>query len=253
MVKRSFEIVFENNHFIVVNKAAGVLSIPDREGKEKSLKSLLQGMYTEIFTVHRLDRQTSGLIVFAKNEETHKHLSKEFEERSVEKFYLGVVNGTLSEKKGMLDLPLMQHPSKNGMMVVNKKGKEAITHFEVLEEFGKFSFVKFRIQTGRTHQIRVHMQYAGNPLVCDELYGDSKPILLSSIKKKFYLSKSDEEERPLFHRLGLHSSILSFKDIEDVYHSFEAPLPKDMKAFLQQLRKVLTPTPLVTKWKGAGG
>ena len=243
MHKSSFEIIFENDSFVVINKAAGLLSIPDREGIEISLKKILQGKYGEIFTVHRLDRGTSGVMVFAKNEEAHQHLSKAFEERAVEKIYIGIINGTLAEKKGTIDVPVMQHPSNNGSMVVNKKGKPSTTEYEELEDLGKFSLVQFRIHTGRTHQIRIHMKYIGNPIACDELYGDSKPVFLSSFKRKFNLSKSEDEERPILSRLGLHSWKLGFNDMSGKFHSFEAPLPKDMKALLQQLRKVKTQKP----------
>src|SRR5271157_4646957 len=103
------DILFENEDFIALNKAAGTLSIPDREGKEPSLKSWLREKYGNIFTVHRLDRDTSGVIVFAKHEEAHKYFSKIFEERSVEKIYQGIVQGTPPEQKGSIDLPIMEH------------------------------------------------------------------------------------------------------------------------------------------------
>ncbi|HSB94081.1 MAG TPA: pseudouridine synthase, partial [Flavitalea sp.] len=119
----SFDIIFENDHFIVINKPAGLLSIPDREGKEVSLKRMLQDRYGEIFTIHRLDRDTSGVIVFAKDEATHKSLSQAFEERTVEKYYVGIVNGKLPESEASIILPIMEHPGKRGVMVVNQKGK----------------------------------------------------------------------------------------------------------------------------------
>jgi 23S rRNA pseudouridine1911/1915/1917 synthase len=234
------DILFENEDFIALNKPAGLLSIPDREGKDPSLKSWLKDKYGSIFTVHRLDRDTSGVIIFAKNETTHKYLSKIFEERAVEKIYQGIARGTLPEKKGSIDLPIMEHPAKPGTMVINKKGKASLTDYEVLEELGLYSLVQFQIHTGRTHQIRVHMQALGNPIVCDELYGDARPILISSFKRHFKLSKTEEQERPILARLGLHSQLLHFKDEKGEYHTLEAPMPKDMKALLQQLRK----------WKG---
>jgi 23S rRNA pseudouridine1911/1915/1917 synthase len=217
------EIIFENEYFVAINKPAGTLSIPDREGKEPSLKTILRAKYGNIFTVHRLDRHTSGVIVFAKDEETHKFLSKSFEERSVEKFYAGIVQGTPAEAKGSIDLPIMEHPAKPGTMTVNKHGKA--------------SLVQFRLHTGRTHQIRVHMQALGHPLACDELYGDGRPVLLSSFKRHFKLSKADEQERPILSRLALHSQLLHFQDAQGEYHTLEAPLPKDMRALLQQLKK----------------
>src|ERR1700704_344944 len=115
-------IVFENDDLIVLNKPAGLLSIPDREGKEISLKKMLQDKYGNIFTVHRLDRGTSGLIVFAKNEGTHKHHSKQFEEHQTEKIYSGLVIGSMPDKKGSIDSPVMENPSKRGVMIVHKKG-----------------------------------------------------------------------------------------------------------------------------------
>jgi 23S rRNA pseudouridine1911/1915/1917 synthase len=231
------DILFENDDFVAVNKPAGVLSIPDREGKDPSLKGMLKEKYGAIFTVHRLDRETSGVIVFAKNETSHKYLSKIFEERAVEKLYQGLVLGTLPEAKGSIDEPIMEHPAKLGTMVINKKGKASLTDYEVLEVLGGYSFVQFQIHTGRTHQIRVHMQSIGHPIACDNVYGDGRPILLSSIKRNFKLSKYEEEERPLLARMALHSHILHFQDEQGVFHTLDAPLPKDMRALLQQLRK----------------
>jgi 23S rRNA pseudouridine1911/1915/1917 synthase len=237
VIKVSPEIIFENDQFIVVNKPPGLLSIPDREGKEISLKQLLQQKYGQIYTVHRLDRETSGIIVFAKDADMHKFLSQAFEERSVEKYYLGIVNGLLPEKAKTIDAPIMEHAVKRGLMIVHKKGKPAVTDYEVLEEFGKFSLLQFRIHTGRTHQIRVHMQYVGHPLVCDELYGDGLPVRVSSFKRNFKLSKYEEEEKPILSRVGLHAARLVFTDMAGKQYELEAPLPKDMRALLQQLKK----------------
>lgn len=232
-----FEIIFENEHFIAINKPSGLLSIPDRFGKDPSLKSLLQAQYGKIFTVHRIDRDTSGLIVFAKDEATHKELSQKFEGRDVEKYYLGLVNGTMMSREGIIDVPIMEAPGKTTLMVTNKKGKPSITNYKVLEEFGLYSLVQFQILTGRTHQIRVHAKYIGNPIVCDELYGDGKPVLLSSIKRKFKLSKNELEERPLLNRLALHSWKLKFTDADGAEHELEAPLSKDLRAVVTQLNK----------------
>jgi 23S rRNA pseudouridine1911/1915/1917 synthase len=233
----ALDILIDNDQFVVVNKPAGLLSIPDRMGKDISLKALLQQKYGEIFTVHRLDKETSGVIIFAKTEETHKHLSVAFEERQVEKYYLGIVQGIVPEKKKTIDAPIMQHPAQKGDMIIHKKGKPAVTDYEVLEELGKYSLLQFQIHTGRTHQIRVHMQSIGHPIVCDELYGDPTPILVSSFKPRYNLSKKEEEERPILARLGLHAARLVFTDAVGNRYNLEAPLPKDMRALLQQLRK----------------
>jgi 23S rRNA pseudouridine955/2504/2580 synthase/23S rRNA pseudouridine1911/1915/1917 synthase len=231
------DIVFQNSHFIAINKPAGLLSIPDRFGKDQSVKSILQDQLGKIFTIHRLDKETSGLIIFAKDEQTHKDLSQKFEGREVEKHYVGLVQGTLMNREGKIDVPIMEHPGKTTLMMANKKGKPSLTEFKVLEEFGLFSWLQFQIHTGRTHQIRVHSKYIGNPIVCDDLYGDGQPVLLSSIKRKFKLSKDEFEERPLLNRLALHSWQLKFTDADGTRHELEAPLSKDLKALLQQLRK----------------
>jgi RluA family pseudouridine synthase len=236
-MKISDLLIFENNDFIVLNKPPGLLSIPDREGKEISLKKLLQEKYSEIFTIHRLDKGTSGLISFAKNETAHKYLSQQLENRQTEKIYQGLVNGSPVDKKGTIDSPIMQHPVKKGLMVINRKGKESLTDYEVLEDFGIYSWVQFQIYTGRTHQIRVHMKDIGHPVVCDELYGDGNPVLLSSIKHNFKLSKKEEEERPILNRLALHAYHLKFIGPGNKEYQFEIPVPKDLKATLQQLSK----------------
>lgn len=237
MKKQLLPIVFENDDFVVVDKPAGLLSIPDREGDEVSLKKLLREKYGEIYTVHRLDKDTSGLILFARNEATHKYFSQAFEERAVEKYYEGIVKGTLAEKQKTINAPIAQNTVKKTLMIIHKRGKESITDYKVIEELGKFSLVSFQIHTGRTHQIRVHMQYVGHPIVCDQLYGDGEPIFLSSIKKNYNLSKNELDERPLLNRLGLHARRLKFKAENGETFDFEAPLPKDMSALLQQLRK----------------
>jgi 23S rRNA pseudouridine1911/1915/1917 synthase len=232
-----FDIIFENEEFIAINKSAGLLSIPDRTQSAPSLKDILKEKYGQIFTVHRLDRDTSGLIVFAKNEASHLFLSQAFESRQVEKIYLGVIAGELMNKKGTLDGAIMEHPTRKGYMTIHQKGKPSATDFEEIESFGLFSLLQFQIHTGRTHQIRVHMQQAGHPIVCDELYGNGQPVFISSIKRKYKLSKDQEEERPILQRLGLHASRIHFSDAQMTPYTFEAPLPKDMKALLQQLRK----------------
>ena len=235
---KGFSNIFENEDFVAINKEPGMLPIPDRhDDTQISFYKIFHQNYGKIFIVHRLDRDTSGLILFAKNEETHKYLSQLFEKRNIEKKYLGIVRGRMTEKKGTINEPIGEHTTKKGVMTITKKGKPSITNYEALEDYGIYSLVQFEIQSGRTHQIRVHTKSLGHPIICDEVYGDGKPILLSSFKKKYKLSQNDLEEKPIISRLALHSHSLYFKDIHQKEFSLEAPLPKDMKALLQQLKK----------------
>ena len=187
--------------------------------------------------MHRLDKDTSGLVIFAKNETAHKFLSKIFEDRKVEKYYLGIVIGDPENKTGLIDAPISEHPLHKGLMVVHRNGKPSQTGYEVLESNKNFSLVSFQLHTGRTHQIRVHAKHIGHPLACDPLYGDGKPVMLSAIKKKFKLSKHDETERPMISRLALHSYKLSFEDMHGMPMNLEAEMPKEFRALMQQLKK----------------
>ena len=235
---KGLSVIFENEDFVAIDKPAGMLTIPDRHDETQfSLYKILSDKYGKIFIVHRLDRDTSGLVLFAKNETMHKYLSQLFEKRNIEKNYFGIVNGSLPAKEGVIDEAIAEHPAHKGVMTVSKKGKPSLTAYKVLEDFGIYSLVHFNIQSGRTHQIRVHMKFAGHPIACDATYGDAKPILLSSFKKKYRIGKYDEEERPLINRLALHSYQLNFKDANENSFCLEAPLPKDMNAVLQQLKK----------------
>jgi 23S rRNA pseudouridine1911/1915/1917 synthase len=236
--KIKWEIIQESEHWLAVNKTAGLLSVPDREQSEPSLKDLLQERYGKIWTVHRLDKPTSGILLYALTESSHQWLSRQFEERKVEKIYYGLVSGTPVHSSGMIDMPIMEHPAKPSTYITHAKGKPSQTSYEIINSFGAYSWLKFQLHTGRTHQIRVHMQYLGHPLVADELYSNGNPLLLSSIKrKKFKLSLQDEEEKPLLNRLALHAASLTFTDYEGKAYKLEAPVPKDLTATLKQLEK----------------
>lgn len=241
--KLADHIIFQNEDFVAVNKPSGLLTIPDRKGKEVSLKVLLKEAFGEVFTVHRLDKDTGGLVVFALNERLHKHLSQQFESRETEKIYHGLVLGKPAQTEGVINEPIAEHPVKKGVMTVWRKGKDSVTEYQVLESYRLYSWMRFRILTGRTHQIRVHTKHIGHPVACDALYGDGKPVLLSQIKARFKLSQTAEEERPLLNRLALHASQLTFTDGNGKRLSLEAPLPKDLRATLNQLNKTFKSKP----------
>ena len=135
-MKNRPEIVAETAHWIALNKPSGLLSIPDREQSEPSLKDLLQEQYGKVWIVHRLDKFTSGLIVFAKDEVTHKHLSRQFEEREVEKYYLGLVHGQPVHETGSIDAPIMEHPVIMATYITHQKGNPSVTEYQVLKQEG---------------------------------------------------------------------------------------------------------------------
>lgn len=237
MATHRYHIIYESPDFIAVDKPAGLLTIPDREQTSTSLKELLQAKYGMILTVHRLDRDTSGLVIFARNEEWHKYLCRLFEDRSIRKTYLGIVVGMPSESSGDIEAPIMEDPLHPGRMIIHRNGKPSHTSFEVLESFKPYSLVRFNLHTGRTHQIRLHARHIGYPLACDPLYGDGKPVLISSFKKKFNLSKSEEQERPMINRLALHAYQLSLPLPSGTMLELEAAIPKEFRALMQQLAK----------------
>jgi len=234
------ERLYEDEDLIIVNKPARVLSIQDRfDANLPSIRTMLQAELGQpIFVVHRIDRETSGVIVFAKNETSHRYLSGLFERHEVGKFYAGLVLGTPSPESGRIEAPIAEHPVIKGKMIATKNGKASVTDYKVVESWPLYALMQWQIHTGRTHQIRVHMQSIGHPVVCDELYGDGQPFLLSSIKRKYNLSKGQEAERPLLSRLALHAYRLNFAGPNGKEISAEAPLPKDIAACISQLRKL---------------
>jgi 23S rRNA pseudouridine1911/1915/1917 synthase len=232
-----FHIIHENERFLVVDKSSGLLTIPDRMQTAKSLKEMLQEKYGSIYTVHRLDRDTSGLVIFARNEKTHQYLCSLFENREIEKYYVGVVIGKPGASEGTIDAPMAEHPTLKGTMTVHRNGKAAITSYQVLEAYKPFSLVSFQLHTGRTHQIRVHAKHMGHPLAVDELYGDGKPVLLSSIKSGYKLSKQEDEERPFINRLALHAHKVVFVDETSEKITLESAIPKPFLALMKQMSK----------------
>jgi RluA family pseudouridine synthase len=238
-MKHRPEILYQDDYQMIVNKPAGLLSVPDRyDSTIPNLMQLLRDRYGDIIKVHRLDRDTSGLICYARTPDAHRHLSLQFEKRETEKTYLALVNGTPAATEGTIDKPIAAHPSRAGKMMVSNKGKQAVTHYRVLETFQRFSWVEVKIDTGRTHQIRVHFQHLGHPLAVDEMYGLRSAFFLSEIKGKHYRLSKEKEERPLLSRLSLHAHHLAFVPYgEAEKRSFEAPLPKDLAVSTKQLRK----------------
>ncbi len=225
--------------FLIVAKPPRFLAIPDRyEVTKPNVQAWLQRQYDEVFTVHRIDKETSGIMVFARNEEAHRDLSQQFQNREVTKIYTALCDGTFQNETGIIDAPLLNNLASSGKVVVNRSGKPSVTHYRVVEQFRDYALVEFDLKTGRTHQIRAHALHIGHPLMTDKIYGKREEFMLSSVKKKKYSAGKNQEERPLLSRSALHASHLTFKHPQTGEAvSFTAELPKDLRATVNQLRK----------------
>ena len=239
-MKTKIDILHEDEALIIVNKPPNLLTIPDRFDPAKpNLYHWLLGEYGDkVFVVHRIDQETSGAICFARTEEAHRHLSQQFEKRTVEKIYLTLVEGHPDPPEGEIDKPIGAHPARSGMMTVTRNGKPALTLYRTIETFKAFSLLEADIKTGRTHQIRVHFKFIGHPLMIDALYGKRDAFYLSEIKGRSYNLNKHKEERPLMSRTTLHAGKLTLEHpFSGERVAFEAPLHKDFNAVLNQLRK----------------
>ncbi len=180
-------VVYEDECFLIINKDKGVCVHPSLGNEDGTLVNAVlyrcKGELSEINgvlrpgIVHRIDKNTSGLIVIAKDNDTHMHLAKQFEKHTITREYHAVVHGRIKEGDGFVEAPIGRHPVHRKKMAVNEKnGKYAYTSYEVLDEFNGFSLVKCKLKTGRTHQIRVHMAHIGHPVAGDDIYGPKKYI-----------------------------------------------------------------------------
>jgi 23S rRNA pseudouridine955/2504/2580 synthase len=183
---------------------------------------------------HRLDKETSGVLIFAKHPEAYRHISMQFEHRQVTKIYHAVSAGIHDFRGVLVNLPIL--PLKVGVVKIDRQaGKEAETVFNTLEIYKAHTLIECIPFTGRMHQIRIHLQCLKAPIVMDALYG-GPPVYLSEIKRKFKLAK-DAEEQPLIARVALHARALNFALMSGERQMVEAPYPKDMEALIRQLEK----------------
>ncbi len=238
------EVVYEDEDLIVVNKAAGMTVHPAPGAPDKTLVNALLyhcrdlsgiGGYLRPGIVHRIDKDTSGLLVAAKNDVAHRGLSEQFAEHSIERTYMAAVRGVPSPAKGTIDADIGRSPyDRKKMAVVQKGGKHAVTHYELVEAFGgQAALVKCNLETGRTHQIRVHMSRIGHSLIGDPLYGKGK--ILPAVHGDSEIVAAVNQ----FGRQALHAKSLGFVHPRTQQPmSFDSELPTDFKQLLQNLRRL---------------
>jgi len=179
-------IVYEDEHLLVVNKPKGMVVHPAAGNYSGTLVNALMFHCKDSLSgingvmrpgiVHRIDKNTSGLLIVAKNDMAHTHLAQQIKEHSFTREYEAVVYGGFKNESGTVDAPIARHPKERKKMAVCEGGRNAVTHYTVLEEMGGFTHLRLRLETGRTHQIRVHMAYIGHPVAGDEVYGPKKVI-----------------------------------------------------------------------------
>ncbi len=235
MKHRRFQdlILLEDENLIAINKPSAIASLHDRFGTEPSIQSMAQDYFEDAQLCHRLDKETSGVLLIAKNPDTYRSMSISFEKREVDKTYWAITDGRHYFKQLTVDIPLAV--SSKGRAKVDKQGgKIAETVFTVMETFRHFSLVECKPITGRLHQIRIHLATQNAPISGDTTYGGELPYL-KSIKKNYQLSR-DGEIRPMIQRAALHAKSIQFS-LHDKDYFIDADLPKDMAVFLKLLRK----------------
>ncbi|BDD10727.1 RNA pseudouridine synthase [Fulvitalea axinellae] len=226
-------IIFENDNYVVVNKPPRFSTLDDRH-EDTSVLSLAKAHDEELQACHRLDKDTSGALVFAKNPEAYRNLSIQFEKRQVNKVYHAVIDGLHEYHDKVCELPIL--PLKHGVVKIDySKGKPAETLFNTLEGYKRHTLVEARPRTGRMHQIRIHLAAMRTPITGDTRYG-GKELFLSEIKKKYNIGRYVEEQ-PLIGRFALHAKSIEFKDVDGKVIFVEAPYPKDFRVLIKQLDK----------------
>lgn len=224
------DIVYEDNDLLVVNKPKGMVVHPANGHTSGTLVNAImyhcQGNLSGINgvmrpgIVHRIDKDTTGALLVCKNDTAHRDLAQQLKDHTIKRRYRAIVSGNLKEDEGTVEGPIGRHPVDRKKMAINyKNGKDAVTHYKVLERFGNATYIECRLETGRTHQIRVHMTSLGHPLLGDEIYGSGK--------------------NP-YHLQGqtLHAMVLGFVHPRTgEYMEFSAPLPEYFLNLLEKLRK----------------
>ncbi len=229
------DIVYEDGDLLVVNKPKGMVVHPAPGNHSGTLVNALMyhcgdslsGINGELRPgiVHRIDKDTSGLLIVAKNDRAHQSLAKQIADHSCKRIYEAIVNGKMSELSGTVDAPIARHPVDRKRMAVVQSGKEAVTHWEKLEDLGAYSHLSLRLETGRTHQIRVHMSHIGHPLYGDLVYGGGR-------------TKSEKQNEALVAGQCLHAKQIGFiHPVTGKEYLFTSELPPYFAEILRKLRE----------------
>jgi 23S rRNA pseudouridine1911/1915/1917 synthase len=238
-------VLYEDEHLAVLNKAADMVTHPGKATYRGTLAAALQHHFDQLSDVagslrpgivHRLDRDTTGVIIVAKDNQIHHRLSKQFERREVQKEYRAIVRGEVKEETGLITTWMKVHPKAREKMIVcepDDKAREAVTTYNVIERFRGFTVMTLLPKTGRTHQLRVHMKHLKHPILADRLYGGSEKFLLSDV-----LGDGSGASTVLIARQALHAFRLTIRHpVSEQMMTFEAPLPDDMEFTLEALRR----------------
>jgi RluA family pseudouridine synthase len=237
-MKADIEILLEDEYLLVINKPAGLLSAPDRYDSEAPVVARqLEDTYGSLWPVHRLDKDTSGVLLFARDADSHRIISTAFEFGQISKCYHALVGTNPGWTETSCDFALTPDGDRLHRTIVDGAGKPSLTHFKVLMRHPFLSLIEARPDTGRTHQIRIHLAALGCSIVCDPLYGKAEPLYLSKIKRRWKGESGDE--RALLNRCGLHAFSISLTHPgTELPLTIEAPYPKDFRAAVTQLSKI---------------
>ena len=219
------KVLYEDSNILAIDKPSGILVHPDERSEEKTILDLFLKKYPKLEIVHRLDKETSGVMLLAKNKKAHEFLKKQFQDRTIKKVYNAIVSGNVKNDHGIINKPIGRSPKDFRRHLAGRGARgemrEAITEYKVLKRFtspqpspykgegAKFTYLEVRPKTGRTHQIRVHMKFLNHPVVCDSLYNPNAPCP-KSIK-----------------RLALHAKSIEFTNLKGDKVKVESPLPKE--------------------------